>query len=119
MRWRRLQVSAASGLVDDLEGRTLRLEDFVAMHAADVLPVAGSAGGKTAAQLAAAAVKSTATVAKKLSGYLTPFEFVAGEVVYDFGDPADSIVLVLGGSVVSILDFLTGTECAIPLDHPA
>lgn len=107
-----MQVAAASGLVDDLEGRTLRLEDFVAMHAADAGSAAGKADGKTAAQQAEAAVKSAANTAKKLGGYLTPVEFVAGEVLHDFGDPADSIVLVMGGSLVSVLDFLTGTECA-------
>eukprot|EP00892_Ulva_mutabilis_P012584 jgi/Ulvmu1/9699/UM055_0037.1 len=108
-----MKVAAASGLVDDLEGRTLRLEDVVAMHAADAGP-SGATGGKAGQGAAAAGGKSTAAIAKKLGQYLVPVEFVTGEVLFDFGDAADSIFLVLGGSVVSVLDFLSSTEVPDP-----
>lgn len=114
-----MQVAAASGLVDDLEGRTLRLEDLVAMHTAETGHT-GGASGKAALQPAAG--KSSSAIAKKLGSYLTPIEFVSGEVLFDFGDVADSIILVLGGSLVSVLDFLSGTEyaflcCFVPFSH--
>jgi hypothetical protein len=90
-----------SGLVTDLSEQTITLDDLILMNLHDSHTLA-----------AATSRKSLPSVVKQLSKYLTEVKFVAGDIMFEFGDAPEHILLVLRGSLVSVLDFLSYTECA-------
>lgn len=99
-----MQVATVSGLVEDLANRTITLEDVISMNLHDTLALE-----------AATSRNSMPAIVKKLGSYLDQTPFTAGDILFDFGDNAETIVMVLSGSLVTVLDFLSYTECvALP-----
>jgi hypothetical protein len=96
-----MQVATVSGLLEDLANKTISLEDVISMNLADKFALE-----------AATSRKSMTAIVKRLGNYLDQMTFTAGEVLYDFGDDAETILMVLSGSLVTVLDFLSNTECA-------
>lgn len=97
-----MQVATVSGLVEDLANRTITLEDVISMNLQDSMTLD-----------AATSRKPMHAIVKKLGAYLESRAFSAGDVLFDFGDNADSIIMVLSGSIVTVLDFLSYTEYVI------
>lgn len=95
-----------SGLVADLANRTISLEDVISMNLADTLTLE-----------AATSRKPMPAIVKKLGSYLEQVPFTAGDVLFDFGDEADTILMLLAGSLVTVLDFLSYTEYVLFLSN--
>ena len=90
-------------MVADLSSRAITLEDVLCMNLQD-----------SAALDAATSRRSMNAIVKKLGSYLEPLSFSAGDVVYDFGEDAETVLLLLSGTLVTVLDFLSFTECEFP-----
>jgi hypothetical protein len=90
----RAQVAVLHGLVQDLSEQVLSLSEVLHMH------------------LSAATMSGQLAQMPKLESYMTKHTLVEGRVLFDRGDAADSIYIVLSGSLVSVIDFLQFNECA-------
>ena len=99
-----MQIATVSGLVVDLASRSITLEDVISMNLHD-----------SHALEAATSRRPMAAIVKRLGSYLDPLAFSAGDVVYDFGDDAETVLMLLSGSLVTVLDFLSYTECGFSL----
>jgi hypothetical protein len=104
-----LQIAVLHGLVADLSDHPLTLEEVLRMHLteASMLDIA-----TTAHPLAA--------LTASLEGYMELRTLEAGTLLFNAGDPADGIYVVLAGRLVSIVGFTTLSEyvaCSLLLTH--
>ena len=96
-----LQVAVLHGLVDDLSKQVLTMEDVLRMHLSDTLLLHPATGPPLAEHVAT------------LESYMTQHTFQEGEVLFERGDAADAIFVVLSGSVVSVIDFAAADRWAL------
>lgn len=90
-----------SGLLDDLSTQALTLADVVAMHL-------------EAPMLAALTHGAVDDACARLQSYMSRVRYNRGVVVFETGDPSDTIFIVLAGTVASVLDLLQFSECGPP-----
>ena len=90
------------GLVEDLSAQVLTLRDVLEMHLteADMLECC----------TAAVPLEDTVTA---LQSYMKEQTFAEGTAVFNVGDAAEAIYIVLSGSLVSKMDFVSIHECAL------
>lgn len=100
-----MQVAMLSGLLDDLSAAALVLPDVLSMHLE----------GPMLAALAGASVEE---LCGRLESYMTRVRFKRGVVLFEHGDPSDTMFIVLAGTVASVFDLLQFCECG-PSPSPA
>jgi CRP-like cAMP-binding protein len=95
-----MQVAMLTGLMDDPLQQHLSLAEVLKMQVEqpllEALMAAGAAAGDTVA---------------RLESYMYLVHYRKGTVLFDIGDPSDTLFIVLSGGVASIFD-LTKFTCA-------
>lgn len=89
------------GLVEDLSQQELTLEDMLKMHLTESAMLGSVTADRPLSELIAT-----------MQSFLEERTLAEGSVLFDVGDDADGIFIVLSGSVVSMMDFLRFDECA-------
>jgi hypothetical protein len=94
------RIALLSGLLDDLSTQVLALGDVLRMHLDPTFMESVAAAGKSAADLVA-----------RMESYMTRRLYRAGSMLFDRGELADMVYVILSGSVVSVFDFKDISGC--------
>ena len=102
-----LQIAVLHGLVADLSEQSLTLEDVLKMHLSEAAMLDICTANHPLPKLLGA-----------LESYMQERTLDAGAALFERGDAADAIYIVLSGSLVSVMDFTNFAECASPVCPP-
>lgn len=91
-----MQVAMVSGLMDDPLQQSLSVVDVLRMHIEPTLLSAISTAGGT--------IDITVT---RLESYMKRVLHRRGTILFDIGDPSDTLYIVLSGGVASVFDLVS------------